>query len=230
VPSFRLGPARTSALLAGVLATWSCAGGPAPAETTGNHMFEHFGRADEIQSALILGEVEATRGPARWLATHRGEGIPDEGRESFEMMRTEARVIEHQTDLKELGRALGRMGVACGSCHEATGGGPKISLDAAAPHSGRGPEHMLRHAWALDRLWEGLFAPSDGAWEAGAAALMDMPSDFGSNDQANRLAKRVHALSQQARSASTSRQRVETYAEAIQTCALCHGALGLRLH
>jgi len=193
-------------------------------------MFEHFGRADDIQSALILGEVDATRGPARWLATHRGEGVPEEGRESFEKMRNEARVIERQTSVIELGRSFARMGIACGSCHEATGGGPKISLDETAPRSGRGPEHMLRHAWAIDRLWEGLFAPSEGAWGAGAAALMDMPSDFGSNDQANRLAKRVHALSQQARSASAPRERVEVYAEAIETCALCHGALGLRLH
>ncbi len=192
-------------------------------------MYEHFGRVAEIQSALILGDLDATRGPARWLATHGNEAIPVEGQESLERMRTEARVIEHQTEPLEIARALGRMGLACASCHEATGGGPSISTDDAPPRAGRGPSHMLRHAWAVDHLWEGLFAPSDLAWEAGAGGLLDTPSDFGDNDQANRLARRVHALSAEARSARTPRQRVETYAQAVESCSLCHGVLGLRL-
>jgi hypothetical protein len=89
---------------------------------------------------------------------------------------------------------------------------------------------MNRHVWALDRMWEGLIAPSDAAWRAGAVALADAPLHFSgqSNEQANQLAAKVHELAGSARSASSAKDRAGVYGELLQTCSLCHEALGMR--
>lgn len=215
--------------LAAALGLAACASGPDPGVMDPNHMYAHFNQVGEIQAALVAGDVDGTRAPARWLATHRESEFPAAGDEALEMMRTEARVIQGQENLLEVGRSVGRLGVACGACHEALDGGPTVRIEQAPASSRNGASHMQRHAWAVERLWEGLFAPSDAAWAAGAGALAGMPLDFGANDQANQLGKRVHALSAQAREAHTAKDRAEVYGQLMETCALCHGVLGLRL-
>lgn len=194
-----------------------------------SHMSYHYTQVNEIQEAVIAGDLDDIRGPARWVATHRGQEYPAAAGPSLEMMRNEGRIMLEQDQILPVAHTLGRMGVACGSCHTALG--TKVSFPIEEPPvSSRAPrEHMLRHAWAVDRLWEGLVAPSDASWRAGAGALVHMPVDFGGNDQANRLATRVHELSDKASAASTAKERAEVYGDLLETCALCHGALRMRM-
>jgi cytochrome c556 len=194
-----------------------------------SHMDSHYSQVDEIQEAVIAGNVDGTRGPARWISTHRGQEFPATASSSLEMMRTEGRIMLEQTQILEVAQTLGRMGVACGSCHTALDAGVNYPI-VEPPASSPAPQaHMQRHAWAVDRLWEGLAAPSDASWRAGAGALTHMPVDFGTNDQANRLAQRVHELSAKASSATQPKARAEVYGQLLETCALCHGALRMRM-
>jgi hypothetical protein len=55
-----------------------------------------------------------------------------------------------------------------------------------------------------------------------------MAADYG-NDQANRLAQRVHTLSRAARDAKTPTARAAVYGDFLETCSLCHGTLGMRM-
>ena len=155
-------------------------------------MSAHYGQVHAIQEAVIAGNVDATRAPARWLSTHEGSEFPPAAGAALEAMRNEARIMLQQRDILLVARTLGRMGVACGSCHAALNAEVAFPAIAAPAATAAGREHMLRHAWATARLWEGLAAPSDPLWSAGVEALTSLPLAFGSNDQANRLARRVH--------------------------------------
>jgi cytochrome c5 len=80
-------------------------------------------------------------------------------------------------------------------------------------------------------MWEGLIAPSDAAWRAGAAALVNAPLRFGAGDQAaqaDELAAKVHQIAESARNAASDRERADVYGELLQSCALCHEFLGMR--
>lgn len=222
------GPGRIALAFGAGATLVACAGGPGPEATGASHMSAHYGQVEEIQEAIVAGNVDGTRGPARWLATHQGQEFPEGAAPSLEMMRNEARIMLQQRDILTVARTLGRMAVTCGSCHTALSAAVSFPVEEPPPSSANPPSQMLRHAWAADRMWEGLVGPSDASWNAGAGALTSLPVDFGANDQANRLAKRVHDLSDQAHRATTPTERADTYGDLLETCALCHGALRMR--
>jgi cytochrome c556 len=229
VTGLHQGLPRTLLLSLSLVALAACAGGPDPEASGMSHMYVHYARVGEIHSAVVDGSIDDTRSPARWLATHRAEEFPAGGQEALEAMRNEARIIAAEDDLAGLGRAVARMGNACGSCHSALGSGPNITVVEPPPMSSVPSESMKRHAWASDRLWEGLVGPSAAAWAAGAGALGSSPMDFGTNDPANRLAMRVQGLSEKAAAASTPRDRAAVYGDLLETCSLCHRTLQMRM-
>jgi cytochrome c553 len=195
-------------------------------------MFAHFMQVGVLQSAVVNGDVDGTRRPARWLASHQESQFPAAAQPALEQMRAEARVILAQNELTEIASSLARMGVACGTCHQTTGGGPHLNTSEAPPLTNAPDEHMLRHVWALDRMWEGLIGPSDAAWRAGAAALGNAPLHFGAgtvSPQVEELAAKVHELAESARAAVAEKDRATLYGGLLQTCALCHEDLGMRL-
>lgn len=225
---FGAGPLALS-LAAGLFVLPACASGPDPEPVVGSHMTNHYKQVDRIQEALVAGELDDVRGPARWIASHEGGGFPPSATEALEAMRNEGRIMLEQKELLPIARTLGRMGVACGSCHAATKTDVGFTVTEPPPSSAAPREHMQRHAWAVDRLWEGLAGPSDASWRAGAGALVHMPVDFGNNDQANRLAERVHELSDRASAAATPSERAAVYGDLLENCALCHKALRMRM-
>jgi hypothetical protein len=86
---------------------------------------------------------------------------------------------------------------------------------------------MFRHAWAVERLWEGLTAPSDNAWQAGAAALVHAPSVAPQTRPSLPPAiietlSLVRRLGEKASNAENSTARERVYGELLVTCAQCH--------
>ncbi len=221
------GPGPLALAVGAGLALTACAGGPDPEAAGTSHMSAHYGQVHVIQEAVVAGNVDGTRGAARWLSTHPGQEFPATAGPALEAMRNEARTMLRQNDILAVARTLGRMGVSCGSCHTALGANVTFPLEEPPASSANPASQMLRHAWAMDRLWEGLSAPSDALWIAGAGALTSLPVDFGANAQANQLAARVHELSDAARAAPVARNRADIYGDLLETCALCHGALRL---
>jgi mono/diheme cytochrome c family protein len=223
----RFGLGRLALLLCAAGAFFACAGGPAPNGTASSQMYAHYGQVGEIQDAVVAGDVDATRGPARWLAGQPTDQYGTEGQDALDLMRAEALTIEHQTTIIAIGHSVARMGAACGACHTATGRGPQIAIGDMPPSSMNPGAHMVRHAWGADRLWEGLFAPSEGAWAAGTGALMSMSLDFGANERAGELAVQVHELSRKAQSAKDPQERAGVYGAFLETCSQCHTLLGM---
>ncbi len=129
------------------------------------------------------------------------------------------------TDVLPVARAFGRIGTACASCHTELGADVRFPIELPPPTSPNVVEQMRRHAWAAERLWEGLAGPSNASWTAGAAALIGMPVDFGDNERAIRLVARLQDLAAQARAAVTPERRADVYGDLLETCALCHGTV-----
>ncbi|MCG6954434.1 MAG: hypothetical protein LJF04_00455 [Gemmatimonadetes bacterium] len=229
-----------SLLLAPILfGVAACAGGPSPGEAVPNHMLSHFNSVAEIRDAVVSGDVGATRSPAHWLATHQFEpeeySMP-EAQEALENVRAESRSIVDQKGIPELAGSVARLGAACGSCHTAMQAGPRLNVPSAPPTPAAGAtpeEHMNRHAWASDRLWEGLIGPSDGSWIVGAAVLTGPALDFGPPGSASQrvldLQAKVTQLATSARETRGLQDRATIYGELLETCAECHDILGLRM-
>ena len=91
--------------------------------------------------------------------------------------------------------------------------------------------HMLRHVWAADRLWEGLFAADPRHWSRGAQVLMEDPLPFFARlretPEVGRHAERVHELGAEALATDDRVERARIYGELIATCADCHRAMGV---
>lgn len=116
-------PGTVALLLLATSALAACAGAPDPNTAAPSHMFAHFMQVGVIQSAVVSGDVGATRRPARWLASHQAEQFPQAAEPALEQMRAEARIILAQDNLTDIASSLARMGVACGSCHRTTNEG-----------------------------------------------------------------------------------------------------------
>ena len=220
-------------LIAGVVTVASvfflsgCAGTP----SVEDRRFEQFGQAGRVQTALIVGDLEAARRPAAWLAEH--DGLAELGSEAqpwAERIRTASSEVEQATSIGEAADATGRIADACAGCHTAADQGPRFRSSGPADDASEGA-HMVQHLWAMDRMWIGLVAPDDAMWRSGAAAIADRePSDaFPGGTATAALAEAVHAQAARARDVSVD-ERGAAYAEMIKGCASCHAVVGAGDH
>lgn len=231
----RDGPARSIFCLFFLLALpvlASCRGGPTLQVGGPPEMYAHFQQVGDIHTAVILGDVGATRAPARALANARHEYGAEAG-DSWDLMQAEARVIQAQTQISDIALSVARMGLACGACHLALDEGPVMRPGEAPPRSRSPSAHMEQHQWALDRLWEGLVGPSEAAWAAGGGALAIEALNLGPPGnrppETDRLAAQIHDLGEEARSTSDWKDRADIYGRLLQSCARCHELLGMRM-
>lgn len=191
------------------------------------HMRDHFAAATDLQRAIITGRLTEARELANWLATH-----PMPEREGWapylEEMRFAARAIEAAPDVPAAGGQLGRLGRACSACHEAQHA--KLSFAASAPPAmGNTLEaQMRRHRWAAERMWEGVIAPSEARWLAGARVLAMTPFDVRRamhakpNADVVELSDRLRNAGRRAGELRDHDARAVFYGEMMATCAGCH--------
>ena len=89
---------------------------------------------------------------------------------------------------------------------------------------------MQRHAWAFNRLWEGIVLPSDESWTLGVSAFVELPecedhlSVEADRNAIARARELVAASSVAARSAASREARARVYGQMLPTCAACHAA------
>lgn len=222
----RAGALPTLLLLAGGCALFGRSEGSLP-----DHMESHWTQVGQVQTALVFGDLEGAREPARWLAEHpEHPDLPQGVMSPVEDMRAFARSVVRAGSVADASRCAAEMGAACGRCHQASGSGPLVRQNTM-PETGAAPQkHMARHLWAADRLWEGLVAPSEEAWRLGADALAEDPLFVDMGDHASTevmtLARQVHALGATARNTQPD-HRAGVYARLMVSCAQCHALVGV---
>ncbi|MBL9107275.1 MAG: hypothetical protein JNL82_40670 [Myxococcales bacterium] len=193
-------------------------------------MTEHYRDTLQIKAAVIDGELQDTRAPARRLL-RADDAVPGTWRPFVAANADHAAALLAARDRHAAAAAAAGLARTCGDCHAAHGVGPAFEpphdTPASAPHAVHG--HMQRHQWAADRMWEALIDRSEYAWMAGAAALVDAPlaradltQDVELPDDVAALAAEVHALGARAGASVGWSARAGLYGELLATCAGCH--------
>lgn len=192
----------------------------------------HFNQITVVQEAVIRGDLEAVRAPARELtALPIPWRVPAAGSPYVNLIRDAARrLVTVSTRAEAADNAAFMLGI-CGDCHQAVGVNPAPS-PVARPDVGGTVGHMLEHQRAMDELLQGLVIPSLARWNAGAKRLQTAPLQRGQFLPDRRLTSgireaeaQVHKLAQQASAAATlatSARRAGVYAQLLATCAQCH--------
>jgi cytochrome c553 len=191
-------------------------------------MREHFSRGAEIRDAVIRADLQAVRAPARWLAEQPQDDLPPAGQPHIHEMQRLAAEVAAAPDIARAAGAVARLAAACGSCHTAVDATP--TLIAALP---RGEDetlagHMRKHYRAADLLYRGLVVPSAHSWKSGAEALIGDPVELElqrgttPSPEIAALARQLHALAEQARTAEDLKTRTDVYGQMLATCSECH--------
>lgn len=200
------------------------------ASALAQHMVDHFGYAIAVRDALIDGDLEGMREPARWLADHpSAPGLPAGAESYLEGMRVAAKLAAEARDFGSAARAVASLARVCGSCHQAFEVEIQIADDEPPDDEDDAITHMIRHVWAADRMWEGLIGPSHEAWMRGATTLGEaplQPSDISDAwdlyPRMAALARRVHTLAAEGRDVTDAIGRSEIYGGFLAACARCH--------
>jgi cytochrome c553 len=195
-------------------------------------MHRNFSRTVDIQTGVVRGNLGRAREAANWLLDPANQTVFSGSAQSYQAeMVARAALISEATDLNMVASEAGHLAASCGNCHQAVGGGPNFVVGSEAPGGDSREGHMIRHIWAIDRMWEGLVGPSDDAWRAGAEALaLTGPADresFRSSLPAEDLARylgRVENLAGTAMNTTASSDRAQIYGQVLGTCIGCHGS------
>jgi mono/diheme cytochrome c family protein len=206
-----------------------------PAEETedlSSYMVEHFVIVTYARDAVIAGKVTEMRRALGALADYKYEHVtPGDWQPWIAKLQAAARPAKTAKTLLEASQAIANTAAVCGECHVAGGSGPNFpTADGPEPDSGLSntlSERMERHAWAADRMWEGLIAPSDEAWHEGVSELSTLPSKAPADQptlspEFARELRAVRALGAEARNTHDSSGRAALYARVLTTCAGCH--------
>jgi cytochrome c556 len=215
------GPSEGTTTAARSEALAAAPGSPAPqqTQTARSYMRAHFAQSEDMRRALIGGNLAALHEAAEGVA--KDEWTPNlrpDWRPHVAAVRSAARDAQTAESLEEATQAFAALGQACSSCHLLTGGPGSPRFPVPLPGS---TEPMLAHEIATEQLWQGVVAPSDAAWMAGADALIAAPElDSDVQDVGNRAAH-VRALARRAK-ATASDERSELFGNLLLTCAGCH--------
>lgn len=174
------------------------------------HMQRHFSDLRDIERMLLAGHLDDAHARAFLLT----KPAHDRGLEAFadesDAVSRAAAALVTAPSIPEACRLEARVAEACASCHAHV---PKV---LGLPVLPRRPEPgMARHAWAADRLWEGVVLADPRRWRAG----LDVFATTGTG--------RVQELAQGAIEAlathhDTIATRASTYGELLVACASCH--------
>lgn len=191
-------------------------------------MRSHMDAVMDLQADLVGGRLAHAREMAAWLAQHDTRFDPLETRDGE--LQHAAEAIAKAPDLASAAAGVGRLGRACGSCHQAHAANVdaffvQTRLPAAQPTL---EAQMARHAWAARRLWEGVVTPSNSAWLAGAQIMVTSSIDLTRttnakpNERVVELSEEMRAFATRALDMSDHDARASLYGEMLVTCVQCH--------
>ena len=187
------------------------------------HMRGHYEIVAELEHAVIGGDLPRLRDRAASFVAASRE---DEDDEHVLRMTAAARTASSAEDLEQAAAAVAEMASTCGSCHVARGAVPSLPPPPAVDQGRSREAGMRRHAWAVDRMWEGLVVPSEERWMQGSAMFSFLPGcDRGeaeTRDERQTLCHRAQALGQRAHVTEAWPERVAIHGRLLATCASCH--------
>jgi soluble cytochrome b562 len=198
-----------------------------------HHMDQTFWDAVDARDALVFGDLELAKTAARRLRDRDFRGaFPDDWKLFVGDIQLRADELAMAPDLDAASAALGKIALACGSCHWFAQHGPAAMPEPRVTEPAPGEEELLermdRHAVAAEQLWDGLTVPSDDAWYKGTLTFTRAPLappreqgiEIDSREQMR--IENIRGLARQARVASSHGKRAELYGELVARCGHCH--------
>jgi cytochrome c553 len=188
------------------------------------------------RDALVFADLQSFKIHLDALARRRAALVPGDAvatADATAIRRSAAKGAKALT-LSDATKSLGEVGALCGDCHARLKRGPEYPPERRPLQAPGIGAHMERHRWSLERMWEGLTDPDGGAWQAGAAGLLEMPltqeqlPPGSTRDQVIRDAKRLHALGEKALTTRGARNRAASLAAIVEVCGRCHQRVGVR--
>jgi cytochrome c553 len=213
--------------------TWGFGGGNRDVP----EMHRNLSRTVDIQTGVVQGDLDRAKNAASWILAREDQMVFPPGAESYqEEMLAFATSISEAEDLRFVAAQTGQLAAACGSCHQAVGGGPNFVVGGSQPNGNSQEAQMVRHLWAADRMWEGLVGPSEESWMAGARAMAEtqpaMARVFRASTHSNSsegFLKNINLLATEALNAYELGQRAEVYGRLLDTCNRCHTPAGIQV-
>jgi cytochrome c553 len=216
--------------LAPILGVLACGGGTGVTTSAALPMQDHWDAGNALQHAMARGDLEAAREAAERIADVGDiPGLTWDAGPYLRDMRANAEQIQKATSFREAAEATGSMGAACGRCHARAEAGPHPEGTTTAPSAqDQTQSHMIQHAWAVDRMWEGLVVPSTDRWRAGARLLSEQSvAAHGVSNEVALISARVHEMGRQALDDDTPAERGTRFGQLLNDCAGCHAELGV---
>lgn len=202
----------------------------APTADVKSHMDDHFARVREIEEAVIRGDLDAAKAPARWIADHQeSAGLPAGAAPQIAAMKTAAAAVANAKDVPAAASGAASLVTACGDCHTASKVTPTLPAAVMPAAKDGKAAHMASHQHAVDLMYRGLVAPSDRDWKKGAEALKAAPLGGKALPEAKdaiAAEAKVHALAERALKAADRPAKAAVYGDVIGGCASCHGLHG----
>jgi cytochrome c553 len=226
-------------LLGQVLAACACGPStpPVAAPDIATHMGYHFAAANDARDSVIRGDASRALSSLSWLATHHedAKAAPPSWKPYLEQLQQAALAARDADSLGDAARGVAALAAACGACHSAHSAGPRLAPhNTAQADAGGKPAYafdldptMHQHAWAAQRLWEGLIAPSEAAFSEGMAALRDLDVNREPADNLRTHLARIRALGAPTTEPRDPDWRAVLYAHAITECGGCHQAFAV---
>jgi cytochrome c553 len=191
-------------------------------------MREHFAKGAAMRDAVIRADLDGVRVPAKWLADHPQDDLPEAAQPNILEMRRLAAQVAAAPDLPQAARAVARLAAACGACHTAIDVTPTLMASVPRKEEQTLPGHMRKHYRAADLLYRGLIVPSEHSWKLGAEALTGDPVELElrpgtkATPEIEALAARLHGLAEEAGKAGDAKARSDVYGRMLETCSDCH--------
>lgn len=187
-------------------------------------------KVSAMRTALLKNDANSVRDFLAWIATRAD--LPDLDARA-RALAEDPRIQPGQADpgdLIDLGaEALGDVGLACGACHARAGAGPSFAPLATPAMTESMSDHMGRHLWAMDRLWDGIIGPNDQRWVEGVGALHDHPIDAerlegrdGGLSPSDYMDWWIHQPGPSVGLTATGAGRGRFYGQMLTACAACH--------
>jgi cytochrome c553 len=189
------------------------------------HMRRHFEDLKTVERMLVSGNLAEAKALAFMLSKPEADpGLKRWVADAREVVYA-ARGLAAARDLDEALRREPRIAAACADCHARTGALLTFERLGDPPEA---DARMERHQWAVDRLWEGMIAPSDERWRAGLDVLATTPVPAAAAPEVSALGAQLQAAAASARdnrAKPSSRMRASLYGDLLVVCARCHAAL-----
>jgi hypothetical protein len=193
-------------------------------------MLEHYVITAWARDSIVDGNLEPIRAPLLALASYSYSAVTPGGwMAGLLRLQAAARLTGQAETLGAAAAGIATIARTCGQCHSEHGGpkAPHFKADDASEASDHLNGRMLRHAWAAERLWEGLATPSDNAWQAGAAALALAPRSAPETrpalkQEALDTLNTLRQLGAEAGNADSVAERVAVYGRLLFICSRCH--------